>query len=86
MSTSKFWAEPGIEIKRLQDARRSGEPLALRVWEEPDALQNIRDRIVYLDAQDDGELDRKELLYFLSKPWKWEPEYLAMRAAETSDV
>ena len=56
--------------------------MSTKFWETPDALQNIRDLIVYLDAQDDGELDRKELLYFLSKPWKWEPEYEAMRAAE----
>ena len=50
-----------------------------KFWEDP---ANIRDLIAYLDQGDDGELDRKELLYLLEKPWKWEPEYNAMRAAE----
>ena len=60
--------------------------MSQKFWEEPNALLNVRDLIVYLDNGDDGPLDRKELLYLLEKPWKWEPEYEAMRAEEKSDV
>ena len=81
MST-KFWEEPELELRRLQESLAMGAPMPLRFWESPQALHNIRDLIVYLDAQDDGELERKDLLYLLKKPWKWEPEYKAMRAGE----
>jgi len=56
--------------------------MSTKFWETPDAHMNLRDLIVYLDAQDDGELERKSLLDLLATPWSWEPEYEAMRAAE----
>jgi hypothetical protein len=75
-------SEAAIQSGKDADAWRRGFDAgsrAVQFWENP---QNLRDLIVYLDQGDEGELDRQEILYLLSKPWKWRNEYEAMRAAE----